>query len=169
MSHDRTAALLQDLVRLLRKHGPETFEALAEILGTPRFCETLSNILAATAKEGRARGIRRKDPDERTMIQSPALAAIQNSDQEPGTVLSQIRTKLLSGHTLPRMQDLQNFAENLRAPIEPAKGRKQAIEAILASLHDRPLDELNSILKRFDTPENVSSLRGWSDIILPKK
>ncbi len=169
MTHDRTAALLEDLARLLRKHGPETFEALAELLGSPRFPETISKLLKTTAREGHARGIRRKDPDERTPTRSPAFATIQSSDPERNCVLSQIQTKLLSGRTFPRILDLQNLAESIRAPVKPSQRRTQVIDAIVLSLLNRPLDELSNILKRIDAPEPVSSLRGWSDIILPKQ
>ena len=170
MKTQRELDLLVDLVKLLKKYGPEPFESLAASISSPEMTHHLSVILTQIAKIGRGipKTKRKAGPKEKPYVPR-SLAALKSVEQEKYQLLMSFYNDLIEKRVLPSLRDIEEFAVDRGLPEVRAKSRQRAISPLIGLLIKLPNEQLIAkveSLKRFDMDDR--SLEGWSNIILEK-
>lgn len=163
--------LLEDLARLLRKHGPRAFEELAAELSRPGFVAQLSEILATVAATGRAerRAILRHSPQKRRSSDTQEwLEPRVGDDPERQRMLESIRERLRDVAFFPRLQDVRDFADRLSLHPPATGKREQVVRALVQELSLRDTTELRTVVVQLTGAGERSGLGEWSDLIFPK-
>lgn len=165
--------LLQDLAKLLRKHGPDVFEGLAQLLEKPEFVERLRQILLAGAKTARQSGATKGSPRSAKPTLHDYRLSLLDLEQlgaEKSALLVRLYDGLMAKTLLPTMRDLRAFAENSGLQISNAPGRPKAIVEIMEGLRQLPIEELRPVIARIPPAAGASdrSLENWARIIFDK-
>lgn len=177
MSDSSSFALLEDLARLLRKHGPGAFSDLAALLRDPAKVDEITTILEASSLAGKRVGLHkadsarsRKKPAPATLLQM--LSELKRTDPEKAALLMSFNDDLLSKRVLPSLRDLRYFASDNQLKRVSADSRDKAIGPLIRELSKRTIEELRAIIGRLRTFESAGddrSLQRWTDVILNKK
>jgi hypothetical protein len=159
---DRTADLLADFARLLKRYGPEEFERLARLIDSSEWRQAMMQLLEAGAREGRriARASHEKMPAKRQPSES-SLETTRRLEPERYAVLSEIAASLQRA----RSPELRDLLERLGV-VPSGRSRKGQIENAMRSLASRSLPQLREVSSSLSRDEG--GLRGWSNIIMPK-
>jgi hypothetical protein len=167
-------ALLTDIAKLLRKHGPEAFEELARRLSSPEFAGQLVTILSegarvarqSTAGGGKSRLGKRTSPSDLRM----ALVELAKTDPERSRLLLLLFDNLSAKIFLPKMQDLRAFALHAGLPPLKANARPKALVEVVEALVGLPFVELERLVARLEpvTASDDRSLESWTRIIFDK-
>ncbi|HEY3323216.1 MAG TPA: hypothetical protein VGP72_22370 [Planctomycetota bacterium] len=163
---DTLLALLADLAKLLKKHGPETFEALASKLAQPDFAASLSKTLADVAHAHRAAAPVGRSHSEKAAL-SRYRRELVKSDAPESRLLLSFLDEIFAKRVLPSAKDVNAFVAESKLPMAPVTSRERAIIPLLEALKGLPVETLRKRLesvKRFEDDDR--SLRGWSEIIL---
>ena len=171
MTTQRELDLLVDLAKLLRKHGPETFESLADSISSPNVIEHLSHVLTHVAKMARTTP---KTKSEAGLKQQPripkSLITLEHTEPEKYQLVMSFCNDLTAKTVLPTLRDIKEFAIDCGSPEIRAKSRQKAVSPLVSSLLNFPNEQLVAriqSLKKYDTGDR--SLEGWSDIILHRQ
>jgi len=172
MSTQQEFELLVDIAKLLKKHGSEAFEKLAQTLSSPDSSQQLAAILSATAKAGR--GIGGARPSERAI--RPLLAGLARTEPERSALLLKLYDDLKAKRVLPTLRDCQAFAADNGLPLIEAATRNKAVDSLVEAAVSLPKDRVEALVTALqaDTPHDDRGLEGWARIILnndhrPKK
>jgi hypothetical protein len=98
VNETRAISLLVDIAKLLRRHGPESFDDLARLIDAPEFRQTLMRVLSATATAARAKRADEKVRSGQSVEQRPSLPRVPEDDPAKFAVLSRIE-QLLGGRS----------------------------------------------------------------------
>lgn len=171
MKNQRERDLLIDIAKLLRKYGPESFEALAETISSPEMAQQLTIILTEVAKITRTipktkRGVRPKEmsPVPRSLI------ALKSVEPETYKLLMNFYNDLIGKTILPTLRDIKEFGVDCGLLEIRAKSRQKAISPLISMLIKLPREKLTEKIqsvKKYEPSER--SLEGWSNIILNKE
>jgi len=163
--------LLVDLAKLIRKHGPESFEILANSIGSTDFVRELADLLSASARISRAtphRGkVARKKPITST---EQTLALLQETDPQKYELTSDFYHALQSKSVLPTIRDVKAFALDCGLTEIRENSRQKSIVPLMKRLILLPTEELRDRLKMLQwSQKGDRSLEGWTNIILDRK
>jgi hypothetical protein len=166
--------LLSDVAKLLKKHGPEAFERLAQDLSRPDFAERLASILSASAKVARRPAVEapsRRDGGAVAGNYRAVLVDMKEAQPEKSALLVKLYDDLVAKAALPTMQQLRSFALHSGLTAIRAKNRPRAVAEVLQALCERPLDQVKQIVARVEDVRDADdrSLEGWARIILNKE
>lgn len=166
--------LLQDLAKLLRKHGPDAFEKLGQQLEKPEFIERLRLILlAGTSAARQSRRLASHLPSPARSLHDYRLSLLDHEQlgAEKSALLVRLYDDSMAKKLLPTMRELRTFAESLGLQIPKALVRPKAIVEIVEGLRHRPLEALRSILSQLPPAKTVAdrSLENWTRIIFDKE
>jgi hypothetical protein len=166
--------LLQDLAKLLRKHGPDAFEQLARRLENPEFINQLCIILSAGARAAREVGIAKRSTPHKTHSPQDYRHSLLDQERlgpEKSALLVRLYDDLMAKTLLPTMQELRAFAVHSSLPPPTASVRHKAVVALLEALRERSLEELRQIVSHLPPPggSNDRSLEHWAHIIFDKE
>jgi hypothetical protein len=174
MNESPEIELLQDLAKLLCKHGPDVFEKLAQQLDQPEVIERLRQILSTGAKVARQSGM--TQPPRRSSNRSLydyrlSLLGRQESDPEKSALLVRLFDDLMAKTLLPTMRELRTFAESSGLESPKSSVRPKAIVEIIEGIRERSLEELRQVVVRLPLPGGPSdrSLENWTRIIFDKE
>lgn len=158
--------LLRELALLLRRHPPEDFEELVQLLGRPEFVSGLTRILAELSSAGRQAPPRHRPPGR-----SDILEAVRAADEVKYVLLKAAQEKLFDKGLHDRLADLVKVIESSGVPIPKKlyRRREDVVLAFIQSARGMPTDELERALARLGVAKATSDLRSWSNIIVPKK
>lgn len=161
--------LLLDLAKLLRKHGPETFESLAESISSPETSRQLARLLRHGAKiAGSIPTTKRRHAEFKPEPGIPkALITLRNTDPERYQTLMNFHNDLIAKAVLPSLRDVKEFAKDSGLPEVRAKSREKAIAPLIGALVKLPSEQLTAkmrSLKQYGAGDR--SLEGWSKVIL---
>lgn len=173
MSGEREYELLIDIAKLLRKHGPDAFDDLANKISTPEFSAQLATVLTAAASSGRSlksegkRGSHGKGTRRDLTAQ---LAALAETEPDKAAMLREFYDGLMAKYLLPTLREVRAFASDNGLPVPTATARPQVAASLLLSLVPLPLTEvqakLNTLPPKADADDR--SLQRWNDLILDK-
>jgi len=151
--------LLNQIVKLYVKFGPEAFETLADRISSPTFATTLAAIMRATAQSGRANVKARPNINRE-------LERLKELEPEKHALLESFTSDLRARRILPNVRDIRRFAaENGLQPVT-AESREQAIPQLIRGLMPSSMAELKKLLLRAKQTQNYeSNLSQWSEII----
>jgi hypothetical protein len=169
-------ALLADLARLVRKHGPTAFSDLSAILRNPEKVEELTTILEAGASAGRrVTNYKAGAPTPRRQVPALSLpllfSRMRTTDPQITDLLSKFYEDLLAKRVLPTLRGLREFAHENHLKGAHAESREKAIGPLIRDLSGHPSDQIASILGRVRPAQSVPddrSLERWADVILDK-
>ena len=174
MSESRDIDLLADIARLLVRHGPEPFEALAQRLREGRLLNDLVALLEASSQVGRrsSRPLGSKPKgkkDSGGLDEAMKQCEAENPDQ--ARALRQFHEKLISKKLLPTLRDIHHFAEDNGLPVISAKSRDKATLLLVRAMISVPVERMTSLITRGSQLEEKRgrSLEGWTDVILAKR
>ncbi len=173
MSKSRYMDLLEDIVRLLKKYGPEPFEELAGQIRDGRFLNDLLILVETSAIAGRrsTRPLGRKRKDQR---ESKGLGKLlkQCEDQDPdkARALQKVYESLVSKRLLPTLRQIRDFAKDNGLPPIKATSREKAIVPLVRGMISMPFEQIVSVLERDSHFEEKGdrTLEGWTNVILSR-
>jgi hypothetical protein len=163
----RELDLLVDIARLVKKYGPDAFEALAKSVASPEFSDRLSSILTSMSNAYRAQrqngGHRKQTKDSRSF-----LVELSKSDPDRGRPLLEFYDRLAAKSVLPALKELKDFASDVGLTHVTAANRNRAIAELVTEMSRLPAQELQEKLAALKCVpvRDDRSLEGWSKIIL---
>lgn len=174
MSDRPELELLQDLAKLLRKHGPDVFEGLARLFEKPEFVEHLRQILLVGAKAARQGGVMQTHSRTQKLSLHDYRLSLLEKEQlgsEKSALVVRLYDGLMAKTLLPTRQELRVFAESFGLQIPNSPSRPKAIVEIIEGLRQLPLEELRPIISRLQPATGASdrSLENWARIIFDKE
>ncbi len=154
--NDRSIDLLNDLVRLLKRYGPEEFKRLSAMLADPTLVESLRAVLD---------GLPTVTP------QRPERAEKESAESAPDPNFDRLRSRLSDPAAYPHVRDLMDEARKLGVRIPPSgfKSRKDAVGAVVRHFRTVPSTELAAAVDRLQVGDRRGSLQEWSSIIMERK
>jgi hypothetical protein len=164
--------LLVDIAKLLKKYGTEPFESLAETISSPEITQHLSHILTQVVRiASTIPKMERKIETKQKPSIPRSLIALMNVEPEKHQFLMNFYTDLIAKTVLPSLRDIKEFALDCGLPEVRAKSRPKAINPLIGSLTNLPIEQLKTkiqqTLKKYDIDDR--SLEGWSNIILNRQ
>ena len=172
MNDNREFELLSALAMLIKKYGPETFEALAHDLANPNFIERFTEVLKTTAKVARdtRRTVKKRSDNSQKQDFRSSLVSIGLDEAEKGTLLMDLYDGLRSKALLPTLKEMQNFALDNGLPSLKATSREKAIIPFVKAFISMSVQYAREYIKRIQPKASHDrKLEGWSDIIFGKK
>ena len=171
MSETKDIELLTDIARLLKKHGPEPFEQLAQKFKEGRLVEDLLSILDTSARTGRrsrARLGEKRSPATRKDGITELFQRLEKGDPEKAKVLRQLYHSLIGKTLLPTLRDIRYFADDNGLQPVKATSRDKAILPLLRDLASVPSDKISHMVSSVPCSEveGGRTLEGWTGIIL---
>jgi len=172
MNEKREFDLLVDVARLLRRYGPEAFDALANYLKRPEAADRIVAVLSASARTVRGLSLSPRSAGQGERSRSGVerlLLSLEKTEPEKAQMLATFYQKLQSKSILPSLRDLRSFvADNGLAPIS-AKSRDKAILPFIKDLASRPLDIVKPVVEGARETVQDRTLEGWAGVILDEK
>lgn len=173
MSERDQLELLGDMIKLLKKYGPEAFEDLARQLSTPEFVQRLQALLTGAARAARDAGMGDAEGPRRKIREASyrsTLVALEGTEPEKARALLILYDKLMGKLLLPTMGELRSFASQLGAPPLQGTTRPRAVVEIVKELEARPLNEVQAVIERLERNEysDDRSLASWTRVIFDK-
>lgn len=173
MSGKNELDLLVELVKLVRKYGPETFESLAAQISMPEFTQRLADLLSTTAKASRAARPSEGHFESRRPRRNfrSSLLELEKSEPEKAAILIRLYDGLMAKTFLPTLRELKAFASDNGLPPPKATARDKAIVPLIKTLLPMSLEELKTRLQGLQPilDNDDRSLEGWSNIILSRE
>jgi len=169
MSERTELDLLNDIVKLLTKYGPDTFEQLSQLVSSADFSERLAAVLSKSAEVSRRAGRARPDgPTSSLSNLRSSLLTLSSSDPERSKVLVGIFDRMAAKSLLPSLRDVRDFAIDNGLPPIKATSRDKAIAPFIKSLQPLEIGELKKVAEKLRpiSSKGDRSLEGWSDVIL---
>lgn len=164
--------LLVDLAKLIKKHGPEPFEILANSMRSTNLAKELTDLLSASASVARATLKKRKKPSKRESVTSleNTLAVLQQTEPQKYELISDFYNALQRKAVLPTIRDIKAFALDCGLPEIRGASRQKSIAPLIRRLILLPTENLS---KKLEIPKSDQkgdrSLAGWTNIILDKE
>lgn len=158
--------LLDDLIRLLKKHGANSFEELAAEIKKLNFVENITSILDFVVKCKKEKTIKATKKRTPSTEYPKSLDTLKSTDTEKFNVLNQFYEKILSKQALGSLREINFFREDNDLAISKAKSYKQAIKSLINDLANFSLERLRKL--EIAMVSEKKGLEGWSDIILKK-
>jgi hypothetical protein len=159
--------LLLDLVKLLKKYGPETFKTLATALRDPDQLAHLSETLNILSNEsGRLKLGPRDRPESKSSLRSQ-IEFLAEKSPEKAALLRKLLDQLMAPEGIS-IADLRAYARQTGLPQLKSGDRSRLVQAFVASLMTLDLPQIQDHIERLAmTPRtNDRDLAGWSRIIL---
>lgn len=173
MSNNSEFDLLADLGKLIRKHGPEAFEDLANHIARPEFTEQLAHVLSTSARVSRTVGAEKEKPTTKKSQEDfrSSLLKAQESEPEKAALLLQLYDGLMAKTILPTLKDMNDFALDNDLPELKARARGRAVVPFVKALQSMPLEKARVLCRQLPSArrEDDRSLGAWSSIILGKE
>ena len=171
MTKERELELLQDILKLLRKYGPESFELLADSLSSGELADDLSRILTQAARRSKGfdqSGKKRGETQPRPIPKS--LSNLEKADPQKYGILVEFYGNLAAKRILPLLSDVRQFAAELGLPGVRASSRPKAIHQIIDALVVIPYDRIKELIQWITMhPSNDRSLEAWGRVIMKEK
>jgi len=171
MIERRELELLVDIAKLLKKHGPDAFQALASSLASPSSTQDLIEILRGTARIVENLTTSNQQLAARMAPRSilRELASIEPTDPQKHRLLTHLYQDLQNKSVLPTLRELKNFAGDCGLPMPKADARQKALGPFIRSLSRLPTSELKKKILAIEAySRNDNELERWSGIILGK-
>ncbi|MDE2845221.1 MAG: hypothetical protein OXO51_00785 [Gemmatimonadota bacterium] len=166
---EKARVLLIDIIKLLHKHGPDSFLSLSKTISDVRFLGNLESILTETAKCGEVSSIAgKKQQTTRNNIQKQLKELIQKQPVK-GQILVDFYNGLTEKKYLRNLRDIREFADLLNLPKVNATSRDRALGPLMRDLMNLSVGDLKVVFREInevDSENSDRSLAGWSELIL---
>lgn len=167
---DASLELLGDLLRLLKKYGPDTFEKLASTLANGKLEKDLGNLISPLAKIAKENGMPSLNKKKREKGTREELSELRKVDPIKADLLLRFRDGLLAKAFLPTSLDLRNFALECGLPKFIPSPRLKAVSELIRAISSWPTSELERRIEAIPvTRAAENGLDGWSRVILNQR
>jgi hypothetical protein len=159
--------LLVDLVKLLKKHGPETFRVLAAALRDPDQLANLSETLDVLSQQSSRFGVTaRKGTPQRTGLRKQ-LDTLAETAPDKAALLRRLLEQLMAADGIP-LPELRTYARQAGLPQLKSGDRARVAQAFVTALIDLDTSQIQKHIEQLATTpqESDRDLAGWSRIIL---
>lgn len=163
--------LLVDLAKLIKKHGPEPFEVLANYVQSTDFAKQLADLLSVSARVARATKKERTVSTKREPVDSfrDTLVVLQRTEPRKYELISDFYNALQKKAILPTIRDVKSFILDCGLPEIKVNSRQKAILPLIKRLMLLSTETLSIKLRIPKTDEKGDrSLEGWASIILDR-
>lgn len=155
------ASFINDLAKLIRKHGTAPLARLTAILQNPEQVHQLNEVLSAALKlERQTRPQRRSRV---SLIGETILRELRTSDIDMHNVILLFRDEFITGLILPTMQDVRDFARMNDLSIGRATSRNTSLVPLIRSLSELSVEDVRYLhreLNRSDASSDSSRTLG---------
>ena len=166
---EKARLLLNDIIKLLHKHGPESFLSLSKTISDVRFLGNLESILTEIADCDKvSRIVGKKQQTSRNNIRKRLQELIQEQP-EKGQILVDFYNGLTDKKYLQNLREIREFADELNLPTVKATSRDRALGPLMRDLMNLPVGDLKVVFRQInevDSENSDRSLAGWSELIL---
>lgn len=171
MTDERRLDLLIDLVKLVRKYGPDSFDELAEYLSSQTTTHDLPQVLTKVAQMVRSLPERKEKEEKKQVAPIPkTLLSIKRLEHEKYQLLKPFYDELTAKTMLPTLKDIKEFSRETGLPEIHADSRQKAVSSVINSMvkfsNKEILTKIQSITKY---KSGYRTLEGWGNIILNGK
>lgn len=163
--------LLVDLAKLVKKHGPEPFEILANSIRSTDFAKELADLLSTSASVARATTKKRGKPTKRESVTSleNTLVVLQQTEPQKYELITDFYNALQKKAVLPTVRDIKAFVLDCGLPEIRGNSRQKSIAPLVKRLILLSTENLSIKLRIPKSGQKGErSLEGWTDIILDK-
>jgi hypothetical protein len=162
-------SLLEDVARLLKRHGSEAFFGLSRLLNDPEFCNDLSRVTRELGnKRSQKRFIKTVPVSEKLSQMRASLAEREQTEPEKAQILTRFLGATLDRSILPTLKDIRFFCvDNGLSPLS-VKTHPEGAMHLIRQLEPMSLDEIKGIISRIHSVPSAEggTLEGWSNIIM---
>jgi len=162
--------LMEDLVKLLKKYGPEPFCQLAKTMSEPNFSQSLIYILDQTVQNTKNLDISLPNRNGKQKIEptiQKVLLTVKQDDIEKHDLLQQILSDLRSGLILPTMKDIRYFSNLFDLSNVDRGSRTKSIVPLVRALAKLSTEEIKEKEQLFSKNKSeINDLEKWSNLIL---
>lgn len=167
MNQARSLDLLVELVRLLKKYGPEDFRSLSELLHDPTFAVTVADTLRVVADKVNVAPRRSaKDPPAERNGVADRIRRLDESEPEKAAHLRAILEALSLPDSLS-VAAIRDYAQRAGLPALPPGSRRKVAAALVDALLGLDLPTVEQHARALSgTSQTPRHLENWSRIIL---
>ena len=138
------------IAQLLEEFSKAELQEAVSLLETHGLRSQLLDYLAHRKAESRT--LRPKRQPDRTPRKledttSRAVLRLRDSDPDKFRLLSEFDLMVRRGQVLSTLEDLKRFGERISKDFQPRKSRKETIAALLSTLAERPLTEIEQLVE----------------------
>ncbi|MCX7049434.1 MAG: hypothetical protein NTX50_28610 [Candidatus Sumerlaeota bacterium] len=157
--NNKTLALLNDLLYLVRKYGIRELEQLSKLLANPEFAEKARMIPHVTAKF------------HQEFAPYSTNQQINKSEAHLRELVEIARVRLADKDCYPNLHDVSEEIARLGVCVPPTgyKRREDAVRAAVKFLRDCSLDQASNFVKQLRTTTKRGSLEEWTQIIMDRR
>ena len=166
MIQDDDIKVLEELSRIVDRHGPDSITRLANLIRNPEFAEEIAITLEKIAK-GSPRRRNRSQPRDTNRTGMGILNDLRDLDSQKYAVVAEFRDRLMSGTILKTMPEIRRFTRTNALEIGNATSRKSAIVPLLRSISQLETASITALLdSTVDYRSDDRSLERWRDLIV---
>jgi hypothetical protein len=157
--------LMFDLARLLRKHGPATFDALAATISSPEARARLTSLLRQSAEIARRSGV--TAPVAKLSEVERILERLKKDEPEKFELLHRFADDLLSRKRPVSNSELAEAARELGGRAWSRDSRCKITASLIERLAELSFEAIQQHLHRFRQSEDADrSLAAWAGLIM---
>lgn len=163
--------LLGDLLCLLKKYGPETFDELAVYLSNGQLGDDLNRLITPLVKIAKKNSLRGKRGVNRINGSREELLELRKRDPAKADILLRFYEGLVAKEYLPTIRDVRNFALDCGIPDLRSSARQKAVSELIRAIASQPTTELERRIEAISLGKTSTGngLEGWNRIILNQR
>jgi len=167
--------LLYDLVKLLKKYGPEAFESLQNLMASGELSGKIASLLTSlkvleVKKPLISETTRSKRIEKLETSMEKQLSALKDSQPKKYSILEQFYRQAQARQILAARKDAENLALGLGLNVPKKASRESIIIRIVQQFSDLPQEQLESWIKKIvERSKSVQTLEEWAEVILKKR
>lgn len=167
MINQKEMDLLIDLVKLIKKYGPDAFEELANFFSSREKTEQLSLLLKNIAITSRSISQKHKENGFIDSMIPPSLSQLKVQEPKKFTLLVEFYKKLQLEKILPSNESIKKFSVECGFSELKFESREEGIQLLIDLLIKVPEDQLRKNLGSFKRSKSEGgNLEQWSKMIL---
>jgi hypothetical protein len=177
--------LLIDLARMLKKHGPGTFQSLATWISSPNNTKELITIVnhaaeiankilvktqAAKKTVTKSRTVTKKKVGKAKVRTPKALRFLERTEPEKYKILKDFHARLLRRGILPELKDIREFAGANGLKDLKGDSREKLVNPLVNALANLTIEQLKQAVERGKSHSTMAedSLEDWTAVILER-
>ena len=162
---------MAEVLKLLQKHGADTFRELARMLADPELIDSLALVLSGAPTV--AQSLEAKTFDNRKASQPSSkpgvafLRSLERDDPNKAVFLAKVRDDILDGKVFRDIHDARQFAEQQGISLGSAKSRKAIITPVIKCLAEHSIEDARDLLVPYDPSDR--SLQRFAAVIMGER
>lgn len=166
--------LLNDLVKLWKKYGPESFERLRNLLRSGEMPAEMESVLTTVTTSAKIKAMQKKTSVLKSKEMRPhaesQLPYLRNSQPAKYDILKQFYEEMREKKILAMTRDVVSFSAHIGLVVPKKASRDIIIGRIMTYLSQEPLEQIKIWVEEARKSGTTGqTLDEWADIILKRK